>query len=192
LENLIYALPLRIPHSTQSIPRHSTRNHPRKIRHNKPHGATTQPSYHTPKETRRFASILRHTLLPQHLLKHIAKLLILEFFFFLLILRFETEARPWEAARSRSARVWYVFIGVKGCGCCGGTAAETVVGSCGVVVTSTGGVGEGVVGVIYMLEFTGSFGAFWGIGGDAVRVGSECLSREALAAAFGGAEGRIR
>ena len=57
-----------------------------------------------------------------------------------------------------------------------------MVGSRGVVVAATGGVGEGVVGVIYELEFAGSFGAFWGVGRDAVRMCSESCSGEALAA----------
>jgi hypothetical protein len=45
-----------------------------------------------------------------------------------------------------------------------------VVDSCGVVVSAAGGLREGVVGVVYELEFAGSFGAFWGVGGDAVGV----------------------
>ena len=46
-----------------------------------------------------------------------------------------------------------------------------MVGACRVVVATTGGLGEGIVGVIYSLELAGSFGAFWGVGGDAVGVG---------------------
>jgi hypothetical protein len=46
-----------------------------------------------------------------------------------------------------------------------------VVDSCSVVVSATGGLREGVVGVVYDLEFAGSFGAFWRVGGDAVGVG---------------------
>ena len=46
-----------------------------------------------------------------------------------------------------------------------------MVDACGVVVSAAGGLGEGVVGVVYELEFAGSFGAFWRVGGDAVGVG---------------------
>jgi hypothetical protein len=55
-----------------------------------------------------------------------------------------------------------------------------VVGACGVVVLTTGGVREREVGVVYELEFAGSFGAFWGIGWDAVGVGFEGCSGELL------------
>jgi hypothetical protein len=46
-----------------------------------------------------------------------------------------------------------------------------VVDACGVVVSAAGGLREGVVGVVYELEFAGSFGTLWGVGGDAVGVG---------------------
>ena len=45
-----------------------------------------------------------------------------------------------------------------------------MVGSCGVVVATTGRVREGEVGIIDLLEFLGPGGAFWGIGGDTVGV----------------------
>lgn len=41
----------------------------------------------------------------------------------------------------------------------------------GVVVPAARSIREGVVGIVYELEFAGSFGTFWGIGGDAVGVG---------------------
>lgn len=52
--------------------------------------------------------------------------------------------------------------------------------SCGIVVSAAGWVGEGVVGVVYELEFSGSLRAFWGICWDAVGVGSKCCSVELL------------
>ena len=45
-----------------------------------------------------------------------------------------------------------------------------MVGAGRVVVASARAVGEGVVGVVYMLEFLCAGGAFWGVGGDAVGV----------------------
>jgi hypothetical protein len=51
-----------------------------------------------------------------------------------------------------------------------------VVCSGGVVVSTACRVREGEVGVVYQLEFAGSFAAFWGVSGDAVGVGSECCS----------------
>ena len=51
-----------------------------------------------------------------------------------------------------------------------------MVDSGGVVVAAAGRVGEGVVGVVYALEFLGAGGAFGGVGGDAVRVGFQGLS----------------
>jgi len=53
-----------------------------------------------------------------------------------------------------------------------------MIDACGVVVFATGGVRECIVGVIYDLEFAGSLGTFWRVGGDAVGVGFEGCSRE--------------
>jgi hypothetical protein len=58
-----------------------------------------------------------------------------------------------------------------------------VVGACRVVVSTAGGFGKREVGVVYELEFAGSFGAFWGIGWDAVGVGFEGCSGELLVTA---------
>ena len=58
-----------------------------------------------------------------------------------------------------------------------------MVDACRVVVPTASGVGEGKVGVVYELEFAGSFGAFWGVGGDAVGVGFECCSVRLLVGA---------
>ena len=55
-----------------------------------------------------------------------------------------------------------------------------MVDACRVVVPTASGVGEGKVGVVYELEFAGSFGALWGIGRHAVGVGFECCSGEVL------------
>ena len=52
--------------------------------------------------------------------------------------------------------------------------------ACGVVVSTAGGVRKREVGVVYELEFAGSFGAFWGVGWDAVGVGFEGCSGELL------------
>jgi hypothetical protein len=62
----------------------------------------------------------------------------------------------------------FFVIGVGGCE--GGVAAG------GVVVGAAGGVGEGVVGVVYLLEFLGAGGAFGGIGRDSVGVVFQGLS----------------
>ena len=43
-----------------------------------------------------------------------------------------------------------------------------MVDACCIVVAASCGVPECVVGIIYYLEFLGAFGAFWGLGGDAV------------------------
>ena len=51
-----------------------------------------------------------------------------------------------------------------------------MIDSCGVVVPTTGGFGECVVGVVYELEFTGAFCAFGRVCWDAVGVGFECCS----------------
>jgi hypothetical protein len=48
-----------------------------------------------------------------------------------------------------------------------------VVDACGVVVAAAGGVGERIIGVVYLLEFAGALGAFGGVGGYAVGVGAE-------------------
>lgn len=46
----------------------------------------------------------------------------------------------------------------------------------GVVVLAARGFRQSVVGVVYELEFAGSFVAFGGVGGDAVGVRFECCS----------------
>jgi hypothetical protein len=51
-----------------------------------------------------------------------------------------------------------------------------VIGARGVVVAAATWVGEGVVGVVYLLESLGAGGALGGIGGDAVGVVFECGS----------------
>jgi len=53
-----------------------------------------------------------------------------------------------------------------------------MIDACGVVVFAARGVGECIVGVVYDLEFAGSLGTFWRVGGDAVGVGFESCSGE--------------
>ncbi len=48
--------------------------------------------------------------------------------------------------------------------------------ACGIIVAATRAVGEGVVGIVYELEFTSSFGAFWGIGWDTIGMCFECCA----------------
>lgn len=83
----------------------------------------------------------------------------------------EAETGPWEAAGGLLARD--LFVGVGGGG---GAGAAEVECACGVVVPAAGCVREGVVGVVYLLEFLGAGGAFGGVGGDAVGVRFECCS----------------
>ena len=45
-----------------------------------------------------------------------------------------------------------------------------MIGAGRIVVSSARGFGEGVVGIIYLLEFLSAGGTFRGVGGDAVRV----------------------
>lgn len=182
------ALPPRIPNSTQPIPRHRTRQQARKVRHNKPHSPTTQPAHHAPELPRRRPSILRHALLPQHLLKHVSELLVAELLLLFPVLRLaaEAEAAPGEAARDAAScrglgiGVGDLFVRVPRCGGCGGAGAEAVVDAGGVVVAAAGWVGECVIGVVYDLEFARPFGAFWGVGGDAVGVGFQGCSERVL------------
>ena len=165
LKHTINAFPSRIPHSTQSIPGHSPSNSSRKVRNDESHGTTTQTPNHTPELARRMRlRSLRHTLLPQHLLEHATKLLIAEVLFFRCVLRPEAEGRPRE---SSTAGTWwwagYFFLFGIGSG-------EGMVGASRVVVAPARAVREGVVGVVYLLEFLGAGRAFRGVGGDAVGV----------------------
>ena len=66
-----------------------------------------------------------------------------------------------------------------------------MVGTRGIVVAAAGGLREGVVGVIYLLEFLGAGGAFGGVGGDAVGVGFQCLSGVRMGMS-GGVHGRVQ
>lgn len=56
--------------------------------------------------------------------------------------------------------------------------------TCGVVVLAASGVGEGIVGVVYELEFTGAFLSFGGAFWNAVGVSFECCSGVLLAVAY--------
>lgn len=57
-----------------------------------------------------------------------------------------------------------------------GAGGEGLVGARGVVVAAAGGVREGVVGVVYLLEALCVDGALGAVGGDAVGVVFEGLS----------------
>ena len=64
------------------------------------------------------------------------------------------------------------FFGVWG----GGGRGIGLVGAGSVVVATAGGVGKGVVCVVYLLEFLGPRRALRGVGGATVGVGFEGLS----------------
>jgi len=53
-----------------------------------------------------------------------------------------------------------------------------MIDACGIIIFAARGVGECVVSVVYDLEFAGSLGTFWRVGGDAVGVSFECRSWE--------------
>lgn len=67
-----------------------------------------------------------------------------------------------------------------------------MVDSCGVVVSSSRGVGERVVGVVYLLELAGACCALWGVGGDAVGVSAESCSGWVVRKMFVSEEGNGR
>lgn len=79
----------------------------------------------------------------------------------------EAEGRPGEAAWTGvRARNLLFKLAVWGRGC----AREARVAACGVVVTAARRVGEGVVGIVDLLESFGAGGALGRVGGDAVWV----------------------
>ncbi len=85
LKHTIHALPSVIPHRPQPIPGHRSRNRPRKIRNDEPHGAAAQPADHAPELAGRGGVLaFGHALLAQHLFEDGAELLVAEaggFFF---------------------------------------------------------------------------------------------------------------
>lgn len=193
LKYRIHALPLGIPHSPQPIPRNRTRHHTREIRYNEPHSASTQPTHYTPELARRVRVLVRHALVPQHLLENAAELLFAE-----LGVRFlrrasgcaaEAECAPGEAACEAAATSgvgdFIVEFRVRG----GGAAGEAVVCAGGVVVAAARGVAEGVVCVVDLLEALCACGAFGGARGDAVGVVFQCCS--CLRGLVSGCGGRV-
>jgi len=52
-----------------------------------------------------------------------------------------------------------------------------MVDACLVIIAAAGRIGEGVIGIVYLLELASAFCAFWRIGGDAVGV---CFQSGAL------------
>jgi hypothetical protein len=88
----------------------------------------------------------------------------------------EAECAPWEPAGwSLRARYFLLLrfpVRVWG----RGAPSKGAVGAGRVVVAAAGGVAEGIVGIIYLLEFLGSGKAFRRVGGDAVGVVFECCS----------------
>ncbi len=161
LENAIDALAPRVPHGAQPIPCHRPRDRPRKVCNDKAHCTSAQSAHHTPKLPRRLRLFsFRKTLLPQHLLKDTSKLLIAETLFLMFVLGTETKWWPRKAAWGFLSAgylfcIWVaVFIGRR----------EAVVWSSRVVVAPASGIWEGIVGVVYLLEFLGAsrtFGRVW-------------------------------
>lgn len=174
LINRINTLPALIPHSTQPIPSHRTRDRPGHIPHDKPHSPSTNTTNQTPKALCGRVITIRHPLLTHHILKHAAKLLITKTRPIRLILGLaaKTKRTPREPAepticspcfRLRARNLLLLWVRGRG-------GWETVVFARYVVVSAPRGVREGVVGVVYLLEFLGAGAAFRAVGGDAIRV----------------------
>lgn len=164
LEDAVDTLAPRIPDIAEPVPSYSTGQHSGEIRHDETHSTTTQASNHTPELPCRLAAVLGHALFSQHLLEYAAKLLRLKLGLLILVVRLGTEAkgRPGEVeAACRSLWLWNVFVRVEGRGGSGSARPKTMVGTCGVIVSPTRGVREGVVGIVDLLELAGALGAFW-------------------------------
>lgn len=166
LENRIDTLSSGIPHRTEPIARHRPRDRAGKIREDEAHRSTAHAAHQAPELTRRCGPrALRHAFLAQHLLEYVAKLGVAGSLLLVGGGGTESEGGPREietaaaaaAAAGRGAAVGTgnFFIGVVG-----GVGGKGVVGAGGVVVSAPDGIGEGVVGVVYSLEFFGPCGAF--------------------------------
>lgn len=177
-EHGINALPLRIPHRAKPIPRDSARHQPRHVPDDEPQRPTARATHKAPERPRRPASPIRHALLAQHLLEHVAELLALGLLPALplalgLALAREEIPRP-RVGVLRAAPGWWrraelrLGLGLLGGGLLG--AGRGVAAALDVVVAAAGGVREGVVCVVDELELAGA-GLAVGAGvGDAVRV----------------------
>lgn len=178
-EHRVDALPPRIPHRAEPVPRDSARQQPGDIGDDEPQRPAAQPPEDTPKRLRRPALPISHPLLPQHLLEHIAKLLPLR------LLPIPRRRRPAALAAREEVprprvralrrpgpspglgRLGSVVVGGReGIGSGGGR--PRVAAALEIVVVAAGGVGEGVVGVVDELELAGPGRALGTRGGDAV------------------------
>lgn len=180
-------LPLGVSDGSQSVPGYSTRHQTWHIRNDEAQRSATSTADHAPKPRRRLiGAVLRHALVPHHLLKDILELRILRLLArvgAVAVARLVREEVPRPrvgvlASGLRGDLLVDVLEGVVGCEVVGVGVGEEA--ALGVVVASAGGVGEGVVGVVDELELASSFGAFWGLGGDSVGVCFQSSSRRRL------------
>lgn len=173
--HLIHTLPLGVPHRPKPVSRHRTGQHAREVGDDEAQRTAAQAPHQTPElARRRVRPVLRHALLPHHLLEDVAELGI----FGPLPLgspggpggtTVEEVPRPRVRALGGGARLlWNLLVGLlEGVRLRGRGAEEPALG---VVVSAAGGVGEGVVGVVDELELAGAGVALRGVGWDAVRV----------------------
>ena len=185
LKNRIHALPLGIPDAAQPIPSHRARDHAREVGDYEPHGAAGQPAHDGPELARGTGVLVRHALLPQHLLEDAAELLVAEAVVRLLrgaggfgrAAAAEAEGAPGERAEVEApscacacacARRGDVVLPLRIGG--GRAAGPRVVRARGVVLAAAGRVRERVVRVVDGLEALRAGAALGGVCGDAVRV----------------------
>jgi len=166
LENGVDTLPSRISHGPQPVSCHGTRQCSRKVGHDEPHRTSTQTTDQAPKLAGGFGMFaLGHALLSQHLLKHRSELFVAVSFLFRLVLRAETERRP-KATGALVPRDLCLRIGAGGAR----PRTEAMEQARSIIVSSTGRVGEGVVGIVDQLELPRPGRALRRVGWDPVRV----------------------
>lgn len=185
LKNRIHALPLGIPDAAQPIPSHRARDHAREVGDYEPHGAAGQPAHDGPELARGTGVLVRHALLPQHLLEDAAELLVAEAVVGFLrgagglgrAAAAEAEGAPGERAEVEApscacacacVRRGDVVLPLRIWGC--RAARPRVVRARGVVLAAAGWVRERVVRVVDGLEALRAGAALGGVCGDAVRV----------------------
>lgn len=207
LKDSINALALGIPDGAQPVARHRARQQARDVGHDEPQPGTARAAQQAPEFVVGRPVALGQALLPEHLLEHVAELLLAGLLrrlraragagagpgpggtslpFLLLSLVLEEVPRPAKCGlagaglRSRGVVAGLELSeGVAARGGGGGAAVELPLA---IVLPPPGVVGQREVGVVYELELLRARGALGGVGGDTVGVGLERGTEKRLSA----------
>jgi hypothetical protein len=168
-----YTLPLGVAYCAEAVTRYGAGNQAGDVGDNEPQRTAANAANHAPELARWAARVLlSKALLAHHLLEHVAKLRVLSLLSVAAVVG-EVVPRPRVGVTLGGAIAaglgWDLFLfgvreGVRGCW----SAAEEL--PLGVVVSTTPGVGECVVGVVDELKLSRPLGTLRRVRGDSVWV----------------------